>query len=244
MRVLSAADVVDLWERARGEPPFERALTVLAAAHPELTRTALAALPVGERDVRLLAIHERLFGRTLPALADCPRCSEQVEVALATPDLPRWPTTTPDDRLRLEADGFVLVLRHPNSNDLAAVASLGDPDAAHDALARRCVLEASRDGDPWDVASLPRSVTSPIAARLAAADPRADVLLSIQCPACAERWQALFDITAFLWSELAAEARRLFLEVGALARAYGWRESDILAMSARRRWSYLEIAQA
>jgi hypothetical protein len=51
----------------------------------------------------------------------------------------------------------------------------------------------------------------------------------------------MFDIGAFLWEEIAAQARRLLREVHTLARAYGWREADILVMSAARRQAYLEM---
>ena len=45
-------------------------------------------------------------------------------------------------------------------------------------------------------------------------------------------------------AELATQAKRLLREVHFLARAYGWREADILAMSARRRQAYLEMVGA
>ena len=40
----------------------------------------------------------------------------------------------------------------------------------------------------------------------------------------------------------AREATRLLGEVHTLARAYHWREAEILAMSSRRRQAYLELA--
>jgi hypothetical protein len=51
----------------------------------------------------------------------------------------------------------------------------------------------------------------------------------------------LFDIVSFFWTELSAQAKRLLREVHTLARGYGWREADILAMSARRRQLYLDL---
>jgi hypothetical protein len=39
---------------------------------------------------------------------------------------------------------------------------------------------------------------------------------------------------------VAARAQRLLMEVHLLARAYSWRESDILAMSPARRNAYLQ----
>ena len=46
------------------------------------------------------------------------------------------------------------------------------------------------------------------------------------------------------WAEIDAWARRILREVNILARAYGWRESDILALGAVRRQIYLTMAQA
>jgi hypothetical protein len=66
-------------------------------------------------------------------------------------------------------------------------------------------------------------------------------MLDFACPSCGHEWQSLFDIAAFFWAEIAAQARRLLREVHQLASAYGWREADILAMSARRRRAYLEM---
>jgi hypothetical protein len=54
--------------------------------------------------------------------------------------------------------------------------------------------------------------------------------------------QTLFDIGRYLWEELRAQAVRLLHEVHTLARFYGWREADILALSAARRHAYLELA--
>jgi hypothetical protein len=51
----------------------------------------------------------------------------------------------------------------------------------------------------------------------------------------------LFDMPAYFWSEIQMGARRLLQEVHALASAYGWRESEILMLSAARRRAYLEM---
>jgi hypothetical protein len=67
------------------------------------------------------------------------------------------------------------------------------------------------------------------------------VLLDFTCPGCNYQWQSLFDITAFFWQEIAAFVKRLLREVHTLAKAYGWREADILAMSHQRRQFYLEM---
>ena len=64
---------------------------------------------------------------------------------------------------------------------------------------------------------------------------------SLTCQGCGHEWAAVFDIVTFFWAELVAQAKRLLREVHQLARAYGWRESEILAMSSQRRHTYLEL---
>jgi hypothetical protein len=48
----------------------------------------------------------------------------------------------------------------------------------------------------------------------------------------------------YLWTEVRAAARRLLLEVHALASSYGWREADVLEMSPPRRHAYLSMVGA
>jgi hypothetical protein len=72
-------------------------------------------------------------------------------------------------------------------------------------------------------------------------DAQANIQVELDCPSCRRSWTATFDILAFFWTELDAWAQRLLAEVDKLASAYGWREADILAMSATRRNIYLNI---
>jgi hypothetical protein len=146
-----------------------------------------------------------------------------------------------EEERELVTDGLVLRFRLPNSQDLAALLDSQDPAAARGLLAQRCVLRASRDGAPVAASELPAEAMAGLARRMAECDPQAEVLLDLRCPTCEHCWQALFDIVAFFWAELAAQVKRLLREVHTLARAYSWREADILAMSARRRQFYLEM---
>jgi hypothetical protein len=52
------------------------------------------------------------------------------------------------------------------------------------------------------------------------------------------------DPLSFLWHELEQWARQTLAAVHRLAGAYGWREQDILALSAKRRQIYLEMIGA
>jgi hypothetical protein len=63
----------------------------------------------------------------------------------------------------------------------------------------------------------------------------------LNCSSCGHKWEAPFDIVAFFWTEINAAAHGLLREVHALASAYGWTESEILALSPARRRCYLEM---
>ncbi len=101
--------------------------------------------------------------------------------------------------------------------------------AASDADARRLLL-----GDGAD----------DIEAAWAAADPLAVTELALTCPACGHRWQEEADLGPFVWRQVDGWAEGLLDDVAHLARAYGWRESDVLALPPSRRRRYLERAWA
>jgi hypothetical protein len=72
-------------------------------------------------------------------------------------------------------------------------------------------------------------------------DPQAETLIDFTCPACSHCWSRIFDIGSFIWTEITLAAKRLLRTVHTLARAYGWREADILALTDVRRTFYVEM---
>jgi hypothetical protein len=242
MRPLSALDLLKVWEVGEEQHPLDRALTLLAAAFPELTWDELVALSIGQRDARLLALREQTSGPKLNSFAECPRCAEHLTFDVAVADLRVTEPARADEARDLVVDDLALRFRLPNSRDLAAISSYQDLADARRLLVQRCVLEANRNGVPVAPGELPAKIITELAQQIAECDPQAEVLLDLRCPACEHSWQALLDIVAFFWAELTAQAKRLLHEVHTLARAYGWRERDILEMSSRRRQFYLELA--
>ncbi|MBK8798624.1 MAG: hypothetical protein IPM07_20870 [Anaerolineales bacterium] len=87
----------------------------------------------------------------------------------------------------------------------------------------------------------PPALLSAIAAAMEHADPLAVVELGGACPHCDQAWAAFLDVAAFLWREVQGWAQRTLQEVHLLARAYGWREDEILALSPSRRRTYLQM---
>lgn len=141
----------------------------------------------------------------------------------------------------LQVGNYQVQFRLPNSFDLLTIASANDPGEGQRSLLGRCLISAQKQGVPQSIDRLPDELTQAIATKMAELDPQAEVLLSLDCPACQHQWQSGFDIVSFFWSELNAWAIRMLREVHVLASAYGWRETDILTMNPYRRQCYLEL---
>ena len=244
MRVPSAAELLDLWECGVQQPLAWRMLSLLASAHPEETAADIAALPIGRRDARLLALRARLFGPTLTMVASCPGCGERLQSALAVSDLASEPGDTASTPQVLDLDGYRVRFRVPASADLLALSPGMESLRARQVLLSRCLLDTRlAGGEPVHPDALPERVVAAVCAQMSAADPQADVELNLSCPSCAGTWSTTFDIAGFLWKEIHAWAKATLRGVHGLARAYGWRESDVLALSPTRRQIYLELAR-
>jgi len=235
MRALSVSELLDLWDRGAAQAPVVRALHLLSAACPDMSTGDLAALSIGQRDHQLLTLREWTFGSDVSSLTTCGNCGATVELAFQTSDV-RSDRTAPA-QASLAISGYELTFRPPTSADLIAVTESSQ-------LFERCLIEARRQGEPVPADGLPEAVVTAVADRLAEEDPQADVKLAIRCLSCDEASTVPFDIANFFWIEIDAWARRIVREVHTLARAYGWAERDILALSGRRRSLYLEMAMA
>jgi hypothetical protein len=248
MRTLSPSELLTVWERGLNQPPARWALTLLEAACPDSSSDALARLSIGQRDARLLELREGIFGPQFVSLAACPACGERLELAFSAADIRVAAPGGEEDQGEAEplsvrlGDEYQVQFRLPNSLDLVAISSVAEAPTASQVLLKRCFLDAQRDGSELDLDQLPAEVIDAVVEKMAEADPQAEVRLSLTCPACGHEWQSAFDIVSFFWSEINTWAHRTMREVHVLASAYGWREADVLAISAWRRQYYLEMA--
>ncbi len=244
MRALSAAELLNVWERGLAQSPTERALTLLAAACPETSSESLATLTVGERDARLMTLRRWTFGSQLVCVATCQSCDEQLELSFGSDDLFTKHDAVPTGGFSLAVDEYELWFRLPNSLDLVEVANCNGPDAARQRLLERCISKIERNGESIAIADASVSVLKALATRMGEIDGFGNVQLLLNCPRCAHRAEAIFDIESFFWKEISAWATRILREVHQLASAYGWREIDVLNMSAWRRQVYLNLIGA
>ena len=250
MRPLAAAELLDLWEQGLSVPLVTRTLLLLTQACSDTTRDALARLPIGHRDALLLKLREWTFGPRLDSVVDCPQCGERLEITLDISDLLTTAGEAPPETLFLQAEGYRVSYRLPNSYDLMALVDTENPEARLQALLGRCLIEArslveTGDDEQAEPAlaldQLPEPVVAAMRQQMSEADPLGDIRFALACPSCDHRWSALFDIVSFFWREIDDWARRTLREVHSLGRAYGWSEADILTLTAWRRHAYLEM---
>ena len=228
-----------MWERGDGERVARKALALLASARSNVSETELAAMPVGSRDAALLDLRERLFGAHFTGRTSCPACAEQIELTFDADDVRR--DAAVQSTFSMQIGAYDVALRLPSTNDLEAIEESPDIASARAALFARCVTSVQRNGASASLDELPPDAIDLAAARMSELDPQADVACDVDCPSCAHAWREPFDVVTFLWNEIDAAARRLLGDVHRLALAYGWSESDILALSPTRRAAYLEM---
>lgn len=240
MRALSTRELLDVWERGLARNDERWALLLLEAACPDETPEELERLCVGRRDARLLSLREWAFGGGFTSLASCPACAEQLELSFEADDVRSTPPVAAGPFL-LGVGGHEVQFRLPDSLDLLAVSANADVADARRELFERCLASARRGGEEVAVDALPPEVVDAVSEEMDRLDPQGNVRLSISCPRCGHGWQALFDICSYLRNELDSWARSLLWEVHLLASAYGWRESDTLALSPRRRRLYVQM---
>lgn len=143
--------------------------------------------------------------------------------------------------LSIQSETYSVKFRLPRAEDLISIPREMDTSIARSYLLSRCIVSAEQNGTEIESAGLPENVQEEIEQRMGEADAAANIHLDLSCPACGHRWDASFDIAVFLWHELHSWAVRLLREVHQLASAYGWREADILSLSAARRVFYLSL---
>ena len=237
---LNAADILSIWEQGLNRPLLERTLILLIAAFPEMNPDTICELSIGSRDTCLLLVRQRLFGSRLVNNAVCPQCAGRIEWEQDIADIVVETANHPAaHQFSLERDDYRLCFRLPNSIDMAELEGSNSAAVALQKLLGRCILSAEHAGTNCDIDELPESVIQALNQRIEELDPQAEIRINLTCPECSHRWEVFIDIAGFLWAEINEWAERMLQTIHKLARAYGWSEREILALSPVRRQLYL-----
>jgi hypothetical protein len=244
MRSISDPDLLDVWERTLDQKSAQIGLSLLSVTTPDISYEELSNLRIGERDRLLLQLREEIFGSYITGLIRCPECGELLEIALDAMDIriiSRIETPETEGCLHLLSESYEISFRMPDCSDLEAVSICKDVSEARYLILRRCIQGVLYQGKDASIEDLPAKLLDSIEEIMANADPQADVLLRAACASCRHEWDAIFDISSFLWGEIDSWARRTLQDVHALASAYSWSEKNILGMSSWRRKCYLDM---
>ncbi|MBZ5506428.1 MAG: phage baseplate protein [Acidobacteriia bacterium] len=240
--ILNADALLAAWERGASQPPVRRPLILLSVAWPDVSAEEWAGAGIGERDERLFALREVLFGPDFETIAACPRCGERLELNFRTADIcPHRSGNAVGETLQVQMSDYHVEFRLPNTHDLLAVENM-ESAVASSAVLERCISAASCGDAPLLPSELPAEVMEAVIEQMAGVDAQADLQIAISCPGCRHEWTMLFDIASYLWSEIEDWARGFLRDVHVLASLYGWTESEVLSLSAVRRQIYIDMA--
>jgi hypothetical protein len=244
VRSLTDSDFLDLWEGGFRRHPLDRALLILGAAFPETPYERLAEWHLGRRNKALAELRAAYFGRSLKGWVLCTNCGEKLEFELDGQVIAG--EAMEDDETGHSEEPIVVngrSFRLPTSRDLAEAAQETDPRLAAIRIVKNCLIgpedSPTQSEENWSEEDLEK-----IGETMAAADPMAETLLALRCSNCGSESQETLDLVSFLWAEIEARARRLLLQVHALASAYGWSEAEILSLSENRRSNYFALVQS
>jgi hypothetical protein len=200
------------------------------------------ARTLGERNIRLLELHARLFGPEFELLSQCPSCGAGAQFSGDCGALGAHASSGAAAAHRLEIDRYAIDFRLPDGQDLAEASRSETENDFVAALLERCVLACVRDGERAAVRDLPEPILDALSREIETLDPAARLSFAVQCPQCSTAWNADLDVGQMVWTKVQAAAERLLLDIDALARTYGWTESDVLALDPVRRAAYLQLA--
>jgi len=192
----------------------------------------------------LFELRESIFGSHMRGITRCAACGHELGIAVRAQDFRPAGDGRQPERFTISDAGYELTFRLLNTLDLAELDSRDVIEIARTKLLRKVILSASLHEEAIAIMQVPDRLLTMLEEKMAELEPEADVELATVCDYCSSKTSALLDIATFLWTEVDRWAIRTLREIHTLAEAYGWRESDILAISPWRRRCYLEMVGA
>lgn len=234
---LEAQTVIALSEAAGALAPGPWSAQLLRAAYPAASHPEILALPLGQRDALVAAVRRVHWGDTYRCEPECTACATKMELEFRGTDLgfdggvPELPLAGQGFQT-VDIDGACVRLRPVTLGDVLSLSAGASAQVSEQVLADH-VLQSDHP------IALER-----LAQALEDLDPLADLWISCRCPECGAGQSLAFDPVAFVAREVRQMAQQLMADVVALARAFHWSETDILALPATRRAYYVSMARA
>lgn len=214
------------WEAGDGWPEVARGALVLDLLGGAEDGGSALDLPIGELDRLAARCHVEAFGGLVLGVLDCTGCGAMLDVTVDLTALPA--ATTPDGPA---AGDEVPAVRAPTVRDLLRVVDRPD---ARDVLLQLLSGMTVGDLEPDELARVDM--------RLEAIAGPGFTTLRAACPDCGDDVIGDLDPAWLLWARVETAAPELLRDVAQLAGAFGWSESEVLALTPQRRAAYLGLA--
>ncbi len=243
MNPISAEQLLLVWEQVHSYSLLQKTLLLLEMVTPESEPADVALLSIGQRDTRLLKLRNSLFGSSLHNTIECPDCNSKMEWDMNLQDLIILAADNPEISAEhvLKVIDLQVRFRLPNSRDISMILSENGKELKSYSLLEKCIMDIKQVKREKKIKSIPENVIDALGDKIPELDPAAEIRMNITCPSCGYKWEAIFDIMSYLWSEIDNWAQKTLQEVYILASAFGWSEKDILNMDAGRRQVYIEM---
>lgn len=233
------------WDEASAWPQAARG-AVLVAFDRAAPVDAVLDLPVAVCAAQAVVAYSETFGAHADCYDTCDDCGKTICIMVDLTELAAAAGPTPEPASGVPSTP-VSLSRGPgcdhafSTQDLLTAGESADPARA---LRRHTVRDTT--GNPLPDDELEALTADDLQIVDDAADRLAGVAASVlrmTCPHCGQDRRTPVDAGDLLWEAVALRARRLLLQVATLARAFGWTQDDVLALSTIRRRVYLELAQ-
>lgn len=225
----------------QGLPPLVRMIALLERVvvldSGRGAKDALQELPIGDAIGLMLLLRKRTLGENLDCELSCPGCGEEVSVILSVDTLLNHERPSMTSNRKVELRGFLLKLRPVLVRDIASLWAASNGPARVEGLVHSCVLES----EPPLPEKLGNDLISEIALKMEELDARAETIIQISCPACANLFRVPFAPEDFFFQEMDSRCTQLEREVHFLALNYHWSEKAILSLPTRRRKLHVEL---
>ncbi len=206
--------ILDIYGRGMTADPVDRAALLCAAGGGDVN-----ALSIGDVDRTIWSWFTSLFDGPQEAVMICSECGEEVEFtfpdSFALPD-----RLSGREQLNVSHKGQSYAVQFPKLEDLRG-----------GALKRSVICETAPWGDPDFEAAAQKALLEH--------DPALRVELKLECAICGAVQVQPLDVAGFAWARIEQAARCVVQEVAKLARAFGWSEAELTAMTPSRRALYL-----
>lgn len=181
---------------------------------------------------QIVAMTEHSASLAMTVTCDRPECGAPLEIAIPLEAIRS--SGRPPERLPVRlANGHEVIVRPPIGADQRAWRQrhYGSREEAVAAMLESLLIEGDVSGaEPHDIEA--------IADALAERDPLVAFTISYDCPSCGVSSDTAIDLEQLAVRRLIAFQRGLLKDVHALATRYGWTESEVLAIPAKRRARY------